>query len=175
MGHCFNSKRKGSTKCLIMAATKLRPTFAFRKRLEFLASGKLHLKDSVNTITFSYTTSDKSCIGLRCVTASDCLMPQASHIFILNTQRQFISKELPPIQYKNPEVQMVLFKNAHHYKFPAVKIYYSVFIVMNSAHCILYQVLFDAAGNGRCVMLDVEGKQPDAILAELTAIAGKTE
>lgn len=115
-----------------MAATKLRPTFAFRKRLEFLASGKLHLKDSVNTITFSYTTSDKSCIGLR----------------------QFISKELPPIQYKNPEVQMVLFKNAHHYKFPAVKIYYR---------------------NGRCVMLDVEGKQPDAILAELTAIAGKTE
>jgi hypothetical protein len=48
-----------------MAATKLRPTFAFRKRLEFLSSGKLYLKDSVKTITLSYRTSEFSSRGLR--------------------------------------------------------------------------------------------------------------
>ena len=37
--------------------------------------------------------------------------------------RQFISQKLPPIQFKNPNVQVVLFKNEA--KFPNVKIYYS--------------------------------------------------
>ncbi len=36
--------------------SKLRPTFGFVKRLEFLSSGKLYLKDSVKTITLSYET-----------------------------------------------------------------------------------------------------------------------
>lgn len=86
-----------------MAAAKLRPTFAFRQRLEFLSSGKLNLKDSVKTITLSYRTSEYSSKGLR----------------------QFISKKLPPVQFKNPEVQMMLFKNAYHFKFPVVNIYFS--------------------------------------------------
>ena len=34
---------------------------------------------------------------------------------------------------------------------------------------------FALAGDGRRVLLDVEGKKPEAILSELTAIGGKTE
>ena len=66
--------------------------------------------------------------------------------------RKFISEQLPPIQYKNPEVQVVLFKNRH--PFPVIWIY------------------FDDGGK---VMLAVEGKTPDTILSELAAVAAKTE
>ena len=46
-------------------ATKLRPTRAFQKRLEFLHSGKLYFKDTVKIITLSYRTSEMSSRGLR--------------------------------------------------------------------------------------------------------------
>ena len=66
--------------------------------------------------------------------------------------RKFISEKLPPIQYKNPNVQVVLFKNKHPY--PAIWIYFE---------------------DGRKVMLGVEGKPPERIVSELSAVAAKTE
>lgn len=100
------------------------------KRLEFLSNGKLYLKDSVKTIALSYETRGTPSNGLR----------------------QFISQKLPPIQFKNPNVQVVLFKNEA--KFPNMKVYYN---------------------NGQKVMLDVEGKSAECIYNELSAVAGKTE
>lgn len=61
-------------------------------------------------------------------------------------------EKLPPIQYKNPGVQVVLFKNKH--PFPSIWVYFS---------------------DGKKVMLAVEGKPPDKILSELASVAAKTE
>ena len=66
--------------------------------------------------------------------------------------RKFIAEKLPPLQYKNPDVQVVLFKNKH--SFPAIRIYFD---------------------DGRKMMLAVEGKPPDRIMEELSAVAAKTE
>lgn len=109
---------------------KLKPTYAFLKRLEFLSSGQVYLKKAVKIITFSYDTGKPRSAGLR----------------------KFIREKLPPIQYKNPEVQVVLFKNKH--PFPAVWVYFE---------------------DGKKAMLAVEGKTPEKILAELSSLAAKTE
>ena len=45
--------------------SKLRPTPAFMKRLEFLQSGKIHLKDSVKAITLYYNTWGSGSTGIR--------------------------------------------------------------------------------------------------------------
>lgn len=66
--------------------------------------------------------------------------------------RRFIAEKLPPIQYKNPDVQVVMFKNKH--PFPAIRIYFE---------------------DGKKVMLAVEGKSPEKIMSELSAVAVKTE
>lgn len=44
---------------------KLRPTYAFVKRLEFLSGGRLHLKDSVKVVTFTYNTHGSKSNGIR--------------------------------------------------------------------------------------------------------------
>lgn len=44
---------------------KLRPTYAFVKRLELLSSGRLHLKDSIKVVTFTYNTHGSQSNGIR--------------------------------------------------------------------------------------------------------------
>ena len=66
--------------------------------------------------------------------------------------RKFIAEKLPPLQFKNPNVQVVLFKNRH--SFPAIWVYFS---------------------SGNKVMVAVEGKSPEKIMSEVTAVAAKTE
>ena len=46
-------------------SAKLRPTYAFLKRLEFLSSGNLHLKDSVKAVTVTYNTHGANSSGIR--------------------------------------------------------------------------------------------------------------
>lgn len=44
---------------------KLRPSFVFLKQLELLSRGRLHLKDSVKIITFTYNTHGSGSSGVR--------------------------------------------------------------------------------------------------------------
>ena len=44
---------------------KLRPTYAFVKRLEVLSSGRLHFKDSVKVVAITYNTHGSSSNGIR--------------------------------------------------------------------------------------------------------------
>lgn len=134
---------------------KLKPTYAFLKRLEFLSSGRLYLKNNVKIITLSYDTGKPGSAGIRWFVAVTipyvpcCICEWHSNLVVC---RKFISEKLPPIQYKNPNVQVVLFKNKHPY--PAIWIYFE---------------------DGRKVMLGVEGKPPERIVSELSAVAAKTE
>lgn len=52
-------------------------------------------------------------------------------MYICCMYRQFIKEELPPIQYKNPMVQVVLFKNSG--KPPFVNIYLGESLAVVSA------------------------------------------
>lgn len=106
---------------------KLRPTYAFAKRLEFLSSGKLYLKDSVKVITFMYNMHGSNSHGIR----------------------QFVKEQLPPIQFKHPNIQFSLIKNRK--PTPSINIYLS---------------------DDRYVTLDVENKEPELILSELASVAG---
>ena len=45
---------------------KLKPTYAFMKRLEFLSSGRIYLKNAVKIITLSYDTCKPESAGIRC-------------------------------------------------------------------------------------------------------------
>ena len=67
---------------------------------------------------------------------------------------------------------MVLFKNAYHFKFPAINIYFS-----RSVHrsCQLCDQVCCVVDDGRRVLVDADWKKPDQILTELAAIVGKTE
>ena len=107
-----------------------RAKYAFRRSLEFLSSGNLHLKDSVKAISFSYDTRCDSSSGVR----------------------RFLAEQLPPIQYKNPNVQFMMNRNA--VSSPIIKVYF---------------------GDGKQVNLDVDGKAAPRILRELSSIAGKLD
>ena len=48
-----------------MVMAKLRPTYAFVKRLEFLSSGRIHLRDSVKVVTLFYNTHGSNSSGVR--------------------------------------------------------------------------------------------------------------
>ncbi|EDV25331.1 putative 28S ribosomal protein S25, mitochondrial [Trichoplax sp. H2] len=61
----------------------------FLRSLDYLSKWKLPLKNSVNSITISYNTHGGISKGLR----------------------EFVKYKLPQLQYNNPKVQMLKFKN----------------------------------------------------------------
>jgi len=73
--------------------------FPFRRTVEFLSGGKLVLQKRVKTVAVSFTTQKES-KGLR----------------------DFVLRDLPQIQYKNPNKQFVCFRNRH--EFPHITLYY---------------------------------------------------
>eukprot|EP00794_Sanderia_malayensis_P006054 gene6055-6756_t len=103
--------------------------FPYRRTIEFLSAGKLILKKSLRTITFSYTTQDTG-KGLK----------------------NFILRDVPQLQYKNPLVQMMTFRNATD--FPQIKLYFD---------------------DGHKSMIDVDGKKADDILELVGMIGGATD
>ena len=78
------------------------------------------------------------------------------------------------MQFKNPNVQVVLLKNTE--ALPAVKVFYCRYIAA-TPECVIRPSFFPCppSADGRRVMLDVEDKPADNILQELSSIAGKLE
>lgn len=103
---------------------------AFRRSIDFLSRGRLYLKNSVNVITVYYNVVEPSSAGLRWL----------------------LKENIPRIQYKNPKVQIVAFKNTKHT--PQINIYNS---------------------DDTRLRINCEFKKGERILAELTALAGKPE
>jgi len=105
--------------------------FPFRRTLEFLSSGRTVLQKRVKTVAVSFTT-EKSSKGLR----------------------DFVLKDLPQVQYKNPTKQFVCFRNKD--EFPHITLYYD---------------------GGDKQLIDVHNKKADEILGllELTAAATESE
>ncbi|XP_076237854.1 mitochondrial ribosomal protein S25 [Calliopsis andreniformis] len=101
-----------------------------RRTLKYLEAGKLILKDGIQIFSINYNTHGSNHTGTR----------------------QFVFWNLPQIQYKNPKVQIVTFKNLT--PSPFIKCYY---------------------GDGKTMLIDIDNKQREEILYHLIAVVGKTK
>ncbi|CAK9807203.1 Probable 28S ribosomal protein S25, mitochondrial [Anthophora plagiata] len=101
-----------------------------RRSLNYLNAGKLVLKEGIQIFSVNYNTHGKHHKGTR----------------------DFILWHLPQIQYKNPNVQVVTFKNMT--PTPFIRCYYE---------------------NGNSMLIDIDNKEKEDILFHLVKVVGKTK
>ncbi|XP_043667235.1 probable 28S ribosomal protein S25, mitochondrial [Vespula pensylvanica] len=101
-----------------------------RRTLKYLQAGKLVLKDKIQILSINYNTSGQHHSGTR----------------------DFVFWYLPQIQYKNPDVQIITFKNKT--PSPFIKCYYE---------------------NGETMLIDVDSQPKESILQHLIKVIGKSE
>ncbi|XP_071384664.1 small ribosomal subunit protein mS25 [Centroberyx affinis] len=104
--------------------------FPIRRTLEYLQKGDIIFKNRVRVMTVNYNT----------------------HGDLSDGARKFVFFNIPQIQYKNPWVQLVMFKNMT--PSPFLKFYLD---------------------EGEQVLVDVEGKDHKQIAQHVKKILGKTE
>ncbi|XP_020285646.1 probable 28S ribosomal protein S25, mitochondrial [Pseudomyrmex gracilis] len=101
-----------------------------RRTVQYLASGRLVLKDKIQILSINYNSHGRHHKGTR----------------------EFVFWHLPQLQYKNPTVQVVTFKNLT--PSPFIKCYYE---------------------DGRTMLIDADNKSKDEILEHLVKVIGKSE
>uniref|UniRef100_A0A8D0DH16 Small ribosomal subunit protein mS25 n=1 Tax=Salvator merianae TaxID=96440 RepID=A0A8D0DH16_SALMN len=104
--------------------------YPIRRTLEYLRQGDVVFKESVKVMTVNYNTQGQLSDGAR----------------------KFVFFNIPQIQYKNPSVQIVMFKNIT--PSPFLKFYLD---------------------NGEQVLVDVEEKTNKEIVQHVKKILGKSE
>ncbi|XP_076380118.1 mitochondrial ribosomal protein S25 [Megalopta genalis] len=100
-----------------------------RRTLSFLNAGKLTLLDQIQIFSINYNSHGQHHKGIR----------------------DFVFWHLPQIQYKNPNVQVITFKNLT--PTPFVKCYYN---------------------DGKTMLIDIDNQSKDDILQHLIKVIGKT-
>nr|BAN21151.1 mitochondrial ribosomal protein S25 [Riptortus pedestris] len=101
-----------------------------RRTLKYLEAGPLFLKDRVKIFSINYNTSGKHHEGAR----------------------DFVFWFLPQVQFKNPNVQVITFKNMT--PTPFIRCYFE---------------------NGEQILVDIDSKDKDSIMDHLKKIIGKSE
>lgn len=91
--------------------------------------------------------------------------------------RDFIFWYLPQIQYKNPNVQIVSFKNMT--PTPFIRCFYGNFIIAfpviaNIYICYLNPFPFDFIDNGKEIVIDIDSKKKEEILSHCLQTIGKS-
>uniref|UniRef100_A0A2M3ZCA8 Small ribosomal subunit protein mS25 n=1 Tax=Anopheles braziliensis TaxID=58242 RepID=A0A2M3ZCA8_9DIPT len=100
-----------------------------RRTLQYLNAGRLMLKDKVKIFSVNYNTYGEHHEGAR----------------------DFVFWNIPQIQYKNPKVQVVTFKNMT--PSPFIRCYFE---------------------NGNQMLIDIDSKNRQEILQHLTTVVGKS-
>ncbi|XP_058066836.1 small ribosomal subunit protein mS25 [Anopheles bellator] len=100
-----------------------------RRTLEYLNAGQLMLKDKVKIFSVNYNTYGEHHEGAR----------------------DFVFWNIPQIQYKNPKVQVVTFKNMT--PSPFIRCYFE---------------------SGKQMLVDIDSKNRHEILQHLTTVVGKS-
>ncbi|KAG5314289.1 RT25 protein, partial [Acromyrmex insinuator] len=100
-----------------------------RRTVKYLMAGKLVLKDKIQIMSINYNTYGSRHRGTR----------------------DFVFWHLPQLQYKNPNVQIVTFRNIT--PSPFIKCYYA---------------------NGKTMLIDIDSKSKDDILDHLLKVVGKS-
>ncbi|KYN00265.1 PREDICTED: probable 28S ribosomal protein S25, mitochondrial [Cyphomyrmex costatus] len=99
-----------------------------RRTVKYLMAGKLILKDKIQIMSFNYNTHGGHHKGTR----------------------DFVFWHLPQLQYKNPNVQIITFRNIT--PSPFIKCYYE---------------------DGKTMLIDADSKSKDEILDHLVRVVGK--
>ena len=93
-----------------------------------------------------------------------------------------MKEQLPPIQFKNPNVQFVLLKNRKPTPFVDIYLGNPLCVCVCVCVCVRARVhvcvcvcVCVCAGDGRSVTLDVENKRSERILSELASVAAIPE
>lgn len=100
-----------------------------RRTLKYLNAGKLVLKDGIQIFSVNYNTYGKHHHGAR----------------------DFVFWHLSQIQYKNPDVQVITFKNMT--PTPFIKCYYE---------------------NGNTMLIDIDDKDKEEIMKHVVKVVGKS-
>ncbi|XP_068601766.1 small ribosomal subunit protein mS25 [Brachionichthys hirsutus] len=108
----------------------MKGSFPIRRTLDYLQKGEIIFKKKVKIMTVNYNTHGELSEGAR----------------------KFVFFNIPQIQYKNPWVQIMMFKNLT--PSPFLKFY---------------------LGDGEQVLVDVEGKDQKQISQHVNKILGKSE
>lgn len=101
-----------------------------RRTMKYLMDGRLVLKDKIQIMSINYNTHGQLHKGAR----------------------DFVFWHLPQLQFKNPRVQIVTFKNIT--PTPFIKCYYD---------------------DGKTMLIDIDSRSKDEILEHLTKVVGKSE
>uniref|UniRef100_A0A673FMG0 Small ribosomal subunit protein mS25 n=1 Tax=Sinocyclocheilus rhinocerous TaxID=307959 RepID=A0A673FMG0_9TELE len=133
--------------------------FPIRRTLEYLQKGEVVFKKSVKIMTVNYNT----------------------HGDLSEGARKFVFFNIPQIQYKNPWVQIMMFKNMT--PSPFLRFYLGKSFV--SLFCIYFQYCFPSLwyllilmlclDEGEQVLVDVEGKDHKEITNHVKMILGKSD
>uniref|UniRef100_A0A8C8WGY2 Small ribosomal subunit protein mS25 n=1 Tax=Panthera leo TaxID=9689 RepID=A0A8C8WGY2_PANLE len=114
----------------LSAAMPMKGRFPIRRTLQYLGQGDVVFKDSVKVMTVNYNTHGELGEGAR----------------------KFVFFNIPQIQYKNPWVQIIMFKNMT--PSPFLRFYLD---------------------SGEQVLVDVETKSNKEIMEHVKKILGKSE
>ncbi|XP_055902370.1 probable 28S ribosomal protein S25, mitochondrial [Eupeodes corollae] len=101
-----------------------------RRTMKFLTAGKLVLKDKIKIFSVNYNTHGDHHLGAR----------------------DFVFWNIPQVQFKNPNVQVVTFKNMT--PSPFIRCYYQ---------------------DGRDILIDIDSKNREQILEHLIKVIGKSQ
>ncbi|XP_046736893.1 probable 28S ribosomal protein S25, mitochondrial [Diprion similis] len=101
-----------------------------RRTIKYLESGRLVLKNKIKILSINYNTTGETHHGAR----------------------DFVFWHLPQLQYKNPDVQIVTFKNMT--PSPFIKCYYD---------------------DGRHMLIDIDNTPKADVLEHLISVVGKSQ
>lgn len=123
-----------------------------RRTIEYLERNKLVLKERVKIFSINYNTKGDNHEGAR----------------------QFVFWHLPQLQYKNPNIQIVTFKNLT--PSPFVRCYLGKLVRLNLvSHRLIIFLLISCLENGEEVLMDVDFKSKDEIYERVRKIICKSE
>ncbi|XP_035893907.1 probable 28S ribosomal protein S25, mitochondrial isoform X1 [Anopheles stephensi] len=126
-----------------------------RRTLQYLNAGQLMLKDKVKIFSVNYNTYGEHHEGAR----------------------DFVFWNIPQIQYKNPKVQVVTFKNMT--PSPFIRCYFGMLSCLNKTlvidkSCCEFLLLLSSE-NGKQMLIDIDSKNRQEILQHLTTVVGKSD
>lgn len=95
------------------------------------------------------------------------------HFFFL---REFVFWHLPQLQYKNPNVQVVTFKNMT--PTPFIRCYYGMYLLhIQLIYLYVYflSITVSFPDNGDDMLIDIDSQNKEDILSHLISVVGKSK
>lgn len=123
-----------------------------RRTIKYLEAGRIQLKDKIRVVSINYSTHGEHHRGAR----------------------DFVFWTVPQLQYKNPEVQIVTFKNMT--PTPFIQCYYGEKLLKKMVIDWIFTSNFflsNIAEDGKKLLVDIDSRSNDDIIHHLIDVIGK--